>query len=65
MSVSRMAKKAPTLNDRVLQETEEAVNSTFSFLVDEEDDENLRLVNICADAQGSTYSFVNRQTLGH
>ena len=39
-----MAKKAPTLNDRVLQETEEAVNSTFSFLVDEEDDENLRLV---------------------
>jgi len=37
----RMAKKTPTLNDRVLQETEEAVNSTFSFLVDEEDDENL------------------------
>lgn len=42
----RLAKKTPpSLSDRVLTETEEAVNSTFSFLndhlVDDEDDENL------------------------
>ena len=43
---SRVGKKMPpSLSDRVLAETEEAVNSTFSFLNDhlvDEEDENLR-----------------------
>lgn len=43
----RVGKKIPSsISDRVLAETEEAVNSTFSFLndhlVDDGDEENLR-----------------------